>query len=161
LNRKTKEGIVRFMKTDKYVVQTLQAPANLTDPKFAEWYSTFGKRILWMDSNVVEGAIQMNTAWYHSVPAEDPVFPEHSHDEAELIGFFGSNPDDPYDLGAEIVVKIDGEEHVLTKTTMLYIPAGVPHMPMSIKRVDRPVFHFSLVVAPSYGDGGAYSAQKG
>ena len=108
------------------------------------------------DTNVVEGAFQMNTAWYFNVPEVDPVFPEQVHDYDELIGFYGSNPDDPYDLGAEMVVTIDGEEHVLTKTTMLFIPGGVPHMPLSIKRIDRPVFHFSIVMNPEYTGGGAY-----
>lgn len=144
------------MKTDKYVVQTLQEPANLSSPEFAEMYKKFAKRVLWMDSNVVEGAFQMNTAWYFGVPELDPVFTEHVHDYDELIGFYGSNPDDPYDLGAEMVVTIDGEEHTLTKTTLLFLPAGVPHMPLSIKRVDRPVFHFSIVISPEYGAGGAY-----
>ena len=144
------------MRTDKYVVQTLQEPANLSSPEFAAIYKKFAKRVLWMDSNVVEGAFQMNTAWYFGVPELDPVFTEHVHDYDELIGFYGSNPDDPYDLGAEMVVTIDGEEHTLTKTTLLFLPAGVPHMPLSINRVDRPVFHFSIVISPEYGAGGAY-----
>lgn len=143
-------------KTDKYVVQTLQEPANMSTPEFKAMYEKFAKRILWMDTNVVEGAFQMNTAWYFGVPELDPVFTEHVHDYDELIGFYGSNPDDPYDLGAEMVVTIDGEEHVLTKTTMLFIPGGVPHMPLSIKRIDRPVFHFSIVMNPEYTGGGAY-----
>lgn len=111
---------IETMKTDKYVVQTLQEPANLSSPEFQEMYKKFAKRVLWMDSNVVEGAFQMNTAWYFAVPELDPVFTEHVHDYDELIGFYGSNPEDPSDLGAEMVVTIDGEEHTLTKTTMLF-----------------------------------------
>ena len=62
-------------KTDKYVVQTLQEPANMSTPEFKAMYEKFAKRILWMDTNVVEGAFQMNTAWYFDVPEADPVFP--------------------------------------------------------------------------------------
>ncbi|ALP94262.1 hypothetical protein [Intestinimonas butyriciproducens] len=142
-------------KADKYIVQTLQEPANISSPTFKAMYERFAKRVLWMDSNVVEGAFQMNTAWYFGVPDLDPVFPEHTHSYDELIGFFGSNPDDPYDLGAKIEVVIDGETHLLTRTTMLFIPKGLPHMPLSIKRIDRPVFHFSIVMNPEY-TAGAY-----
>ena len=118
-------------------------------------YEKFSRRILWMDGNVVPGAFQMNTAWYYAVPERDPVFEEHVHDYDELIGFFGSDPENPYDLGAEMEVTINGERHLLTKSSLIFAPAGLPHMRISIKRVDRPMFHFSVVMNPEY-KGGAY-----
>ncbi|QEM67742.1 hypothetical protein FO488_05955 [Geobacter sp. FeAm09] len=140
----------------KYVIQKLQDP-NLGSPEFKAMYKKFSNRILWLDGKVVKGAgIQMNTAWYFAVPAKDPVFEEHVHDYDEVVGFYGSNPDDPYDLGGEIEVSINGEKHLINRTTMLYIPAGVKHMPLSIKKVNRPIFHFSIVANKEYGSGGAY-----
>ena len=143
------------MNTKKYIVQDLKDP-NMGTPEFQAMYKKFAKRILWIDNNVVEGAFQMNTAWYFDVPEKDPVFDEHVHDYDEMIGFYGSNPDDPYDLGAEMEVAIDGEVHKLTRTSMIFLPAGMPHMPLSIKKVYRPVFHFSIVLNPEYTGGGAY-----
>ena len=100
-----------FMNTDgeygKYIVQELNNP-NTGTPEFQRVYNNFAKRILWIDGNVVPGAFQMNTAWYCKVPERDPVFPEHVHPEDELIGFFGGDPDDPYNLQAEIEIAIDG-----------------------------------------------------
>jgi len=141
--------------TGKYIVQELQDP-NPGSPEFQAMYKKFAKRILWMDAKVVEGAFQMNTAWYFKVPEWDPVFEEHVHDYDEIVGFYGSNPDDPYDLGGEMEVTIAGEVHKLTRTCMIFLPSGVPHMPLSIKRVDRPIFHFSVVMSPEYSGGGAY-----
>ena len=92
----------------KYIVQDLQTPPNMYNEEFAQMYEKFSRRILWMDGNVVPGAFQMNTAWYYAVPERDPVFEEHVHDYDELIGFFGSDPDHPYDLGAEMEVTING-----------------------------------------------------
>lgn len=142
-------------KNGKYIVQELKEP-NMGTPEFQTMYKKFSNRILWMDSNVVEGAFQMNTAWYFNVPEIDPVFEEHEHDYDEIVGFYGSNPDDPYDLGGEIEVGIDGEMHKLTRTSMLFFPAGMKHMPLAIKRVDRPIFHFSVVMNPEYTGDGAY-----
>ena len=139
----------------KYIVQDLQTPPNMYNEEFARMYEKFSRRILWMDGNVVPGAFQMNTAWYYAVPERDPVFEEHVHDYDELIGFFGSDPDHPYDLGAEMEVTINGERHLLTKSSLIFAPAGLPHMRISIKRVDRPMFHFSVVMNPEY-KGGAY-----
>lgn len=143
------------MDTKKYIVQDLKDP-NMGTPEFQAMYKKFANRILWIDSNVVEGAFQMNTAWYFDVPEKDPVFEEHIHDYDELIGFYGSNPDDPYDLGAEMEVIIDGDVHKLTRTSMIFLPANMAHMPLRILKVDRPVFHFSIVLNPEYTGGGAY-----
>ena len=139
----------------KYIVQDLQTPPNMYNEEFARMYEKFSHRILWMDGNVVPGAFQMNTAWYYAVPERDPVFEEHVHDYDELIGFFGSDPENPYDLGAEMEVTINGERHLLTKSSLIFAPAGLPHMRISIKRVDRPMFHSSVVMNPEY-KGGVY-----
>ena len=138
----------------RYILQELHDP-NMGTPEFQEMYKKFSHRILWIDDKVMPGSFQMNTAWYYAVPEKDPVFEEHEHEYDELIGFFGSNPEDPYDLGAELEVTIDGEKHLLTRTSLIFCPAGMKHMPLSIKRVDRPIFHFSIVVGPEY-NGGAY-----
>jgi hypothetical protein len=134
----------------KYFVQELQEPANLGTPEFREIYDRFAKRILWMDSNVCQGAFQMNTAWYFAVPPRDPIFTEHAHDHDELIGFYGSDPDDPYDLGGVIEFSINDEARRLTRSTMIWVPAGATHNPMRVLEVDRPIFHFSVVMNPTY-----------
>lgn len=146
-------------KCAKYIVQQLQEPAHLSAPSpFKTMYDKFAKRILWMDGNVVPGAFQMNTAWYFNVPERDPVFLEHSHgDTSELIGFFGTDPENPYDLGGEIEFTIDGEAHLLDKTTMIYLPAGISHNPVRITRVDRPIFHFSIIIQEEYDDADFYT----
>ena len=142
------------MESSKYVIQTLQDPP-FADPEFAEMYKKFAKRILWMDGDVCPGAFQMNTAWYFAIPEKNPPFQEHSHNTDELIGFIGSDPDNPNDLGGELEVTVNGETHVITKSTMIFCPAGMPHMPLKFNRVDRPIFHFSVVMEQKY-DGDAY-----
>ncbi len=139
----------------KYIVQdTVNGPT--MDPDFKKIYEKFSHRICWIDGEKVPGAFQMNTAWYHSVPERCPIFGEHSHDGDELIGFFGSDPEHPEDLGGEIEFEIDGEAHLLTKSTIIFAPAGVPHNPMRILKVDRPIFHFSVVSTPMYDGTNTY-----
>jgi hypothetical protein len=134
----------------KNFVQELQEPAALASPEFKEMYQKFARRILWMDSNVCEGAFQMNTAWYFAVPPRDPIFTEHEHDHGELIGFYGSDPDDSNELGGVIEFSINGEAHRLTRSTMIWIPEGAIHNPMRILEVRKPIFHFSVVMNPLY-----------
>lgn len=144
----------------KYAINIKQdtngAPTNM-DAAFKAIYDKFSHRIVWIDGDVVPGAFQMNTAWYSAVPERDPIFLEHCHDDAdELIGFFGSDPDNPNDLNGEIEFTIDGEAHLLTKSSIIFVPAGVPHNPMRILHVDRPIFHFSVVSTHLYDGSGTY-----
>lgn len=142
----------------KFFVQQLQEPASMSAPsEFKTLYEKFAKRILWMDGNVCPGAFQMNTAWYFNVPERDPIFTEHVHDDTnELIGFFSSDKDNPYDLGGKIEFTLGGEAHLLTHTTMIYIPAGITHNPMRILEVNRPIFHFSIIMKDKYDADSTY-----
>lgn len=132
-----------------YFVQNSPGPG--MDADFKRIYDKFAKRILWMDGSVCPGAFQMNTAWYYDVPERDPIFTEHSHsDTNELIGFFSSDKDNPYDLGGKIEFSIEGEAHLLTHSTMIYVPAGLVHNPMRVLEVNRPIFHFSIIMKDTY-----------
>jgi hypothetical protein len=133
----------------KYIVTELKSPHS---PEQAARYAQWAKRILWMDDKVVEGAFQMNCAWYLRPPANPT--PEasgsHTHDTDEIIGFFSGDSEAPYDLGGEVEFWIEGEQHILTRSCMIFIPAGMKHCPLILRRVDRPIFHFSTVVSGEY-----------
>ena len=133
------------------------AGAPILEGDFKRIYENFSNRIAWIDGNVVPGAFQMNTAWYYAVPERDPIFLEHMHEDAdELIGFIGSDPSNPSDLGGEIEFSLNGEAHLLTKSSIIFAPAGLAHNPMRILRVDRPIFHFSVVTTHLYDGSGTY-----
>ena len=149
-------------KYGKYIVQELILPASHTTPVAVELYSRFAQRIHWIDTNVVPGSFQMNTSLYlkpnkglfNDVTKDQAKYVSfkvpHVHDNAEILGFYGTNPDDPYDLGGEIEIVIDGEMHVLTKSSLVFLPGGLPHCPLTVTKVDRPIFHFSIVMDPQY-----------
>ena len=79
-------------KYGKYIVTELKIPES--KQKVAQFYSTYARRILWMDDNVVEGAFHMNTSWFlrASTTTEDQ---PHVHDSDEIIGFYGITPTTP------------------------------------------------------------------
>ena len=134
-----------------YIVQDLQEPGYMSDA-FKEQYKKFARRILYMDTHVVPGAFQMNTSWYIGCTPVDELHGEHTHDFPEMIGFYGSDPENPNDLGAEIEFSIEGEKHLLNKSSLIYMPPGVKHLPLAIVKISRPVFHFSICMNPEYVD---------
>ncbi len=135
------------LRTSKYVVTELKMPES--KKAIDAEYRKFAKRILWMDDRVVEGAFHMNTAWYLKA-ADTLENAPHVHDSDEIIGFFGNDPEDPWDLGGEVEIYLDGEKHTITKSAMIFVPAGMPHCPLILKRVDRPIFHFTTVTGGRY-----------
>jgi hypothetical protein len=141
-------------KYGKYIVRELRPPTRFT-PEFNASYAKWAKRILWMDDDVVKGSFQMNCSWYVRPPIErSSEARAHVHDCPEIIGFFGANPEKPYDLGAEVEFWLEDEMHIITSSAMIFVPAGMKHCPLILRRVDRPVFHFSTLT------GGHYTSTK-
>jgi len=134
-------------KYGKYVITDLKEPEERK--KIAPVYNKYAKRILWMDKDVVPGAFNMNTSWYlkASMTIDDK---PHTHDSDEIIGFFSNDASKPYDLGGEIEIWLEGEKQIITKSCMIFVPAGMVHCPLILKRVDRPIFHFTVVTAGQY-----------
>jgi hypothetical protein len=101
------------------------------------------KRIIYIDDRIIPGSFYVEAVWVvGSVPKVHPI---HHHDKDEILGFVGSNMDDPTDLGAEIDFVIDGEKTTITKTCFIHIPAGVKHGGLHFRKIDRPVFQIAML----------------
>jgi hypothetical protein len=104
-----------------------------------------------LDDSLIKGAPLLEASWL--MPAgfdkQVPVQP-HSHDFVEILASFGSDPNNPHDLGAETEIWLAGEKHVINKSHILYIPKGLEHGPMKFTRMDRPVFHFGVGLGKRY-----------
>ncbi|MCK4862850.1 MAG: hypothetical protein KAS25_01070 [Dehalococcoidales bacterium] len=125
----------------------------------ADWTPTFtddeAMLLIKMDSEVRKGAFYMDTAWYWpgdwpASKGEEGVVGEHVHDYDEAIAYIGTNPDDPYDLCGEVELWIDGKQNILDRSFIAFVPAGIKHCPLKIKRVDRPIFHFTAGMSRAY-----------
>jgi hypothetical protein len=105
----------------------------------------------YLDGKVIPGAWNVICAWFW--PRQEPlvVIPDpHHHDEHEVVCFYGSNPDDPFDLCGEVEFYMEGQKLTLTRSSLIYVPACMEHSPMILTRVDRPIFHFSSVTESSW-----------
>jgi hypothetical protein len=138
----------------KYFVTELKASVG-----DAPWSPVFSeneaRRLLSLDSNVVKGAFYMETAWFWpgkwtESKGDEGIAKEHSHEFAEVIGFVGTDPSDIYSLGGEVELWIDGKQNIIDKSFLAFVPPGVKHCPLRIRRADRPIFHFTAGMGGSY-----------
>jgi hypothetical protein len=74
----------------------------------------------------------------------------HAHPFIEIFSYFGTNVNDPSDLGGEIEFWLEDEMFTLTKSFMVYIPANMEHCPLVFRRMDAPMFHMTLGSGDKY-----------
>ena len=105
-----------------------------------------------IQDSFVKGAFFSGCEWLWQLTGGKPVQieTEHAHDFDEIIAFMGSNRNNPRDLGGEIEVWMDGEPYSITKSSYIFIPKGLKHCPIIIKRLDTPVFMYESANSPGY-----------
>jgi len=105
-----------------------------------------------IQDNIVKGAFFTGCEWLWQLTGNGPVQieVEHAHDFDEIIGFIGSKRNNPRDLGGEIEVWMDGEPYSITKSSYIFIPKGLKHCPIIIKRIDTPIFMYETANSQSY-----------
>jgi hypothetical protein len=139
------------MKYGKYIITEpksgLKLPSYRVNP--AKDTQDVATRLLWLDDDVVKGAFYIECVWYWQA-SDMPRAQAHTHDYDEVIALIGTNPEDLHDLGGEIELWLDDEKHLLTKSCLVYVPRGLKHTPMYLRRVDRPIFHFSAATGRTY-----------
>jgi hypothetical protein len=111
-----------------------------------------GGRVLYLDNDLVPGAFYMETVWIMPRPRLTGAAYEekkktspgpHSHKYDEVIAFFGSDYNNPHELNAEVELWLGDEKHIITKTALVFIPAGLKHAPLVFIEVKKPVFHYT------------------
>jgi hypothetical protein len=109
-------------------------------------------QLLYLDDSMIKGAFYSECVWIlpgGKLPgAAEPN--SHAHDFDEIVTFIGNNVEDPYDLGGEIEFWLEDEPQILTKSCIIFLPKGMFHGPLIIRRVDRPIFHTAMGTGPIY-----------
>jgi hypothetical protein len=131
------------LKYKKYIVEDYV----LTDepelpPEVAEFRST----IVHTNDNIVKGSFFAGFVWYLK-PFEMPganSSVSHSHDFDELLGFLGSDWQNPSNLNAEIEFWLEDERYILRKSCIIFIPKGLKHCPLKLLKCNRPLLHFGI-----------------
>ena len=101
----------------------------------------FLERILWIDGDKLKGAPYMEAVWFKTVNPSGP--PSHIHEFDEVIGFLGTDPEHPDDLGGTIDIDVGGETFTCSKSFYTFVPRGTEHSPIIVPRLERPFIHFS------------------
>lgn len=139
-------------KYEKYIITDfkpgLELPEFRGKPGVPSERSNF---MMWLGDQIIEGSPYVEAVWLWK-GAADPSggFPQHVHNYDEILGFFGTDTEDVYELGGEIEFWLDDEKYLLTRSCLIFVPKGMKHCPIVFKRIDRPIFHFIFVTGGAY-----------
>ena len=139
-------------KYGKYIITGAKADLHLPSYRrdVAEIAAGDHTRLIYLDDKVIKGAFHVECIWYWRGESGQPIVEAHTHSFDEVIAFFGTNREDPQDLCGEIELWLEDEKHILTKSFLAFIPKGMKHCPLIVRKVDRPIFHFLAVIGSEY-----------
>jgi hypothetical protein len=108
---------------------------------------------VWMESKDLEGFNGHFTYGFVRQPgAFHPQEGMLQHPYDECLIFAGLDNTNIHYLGAEISVTLgeEFEEHVFTEPSVVVVPRGTLHGPVTVKSVDAPFVHYGFGLAPEY-----------
>ncbi len=106
------------------------------------------QNVFLLDSEAVPGAPYAAATWYHrtfTAPAE-----QHTHDADEYLSFIGGDPEHPEELNARVTIRLLDEDFTITKSCIIFIPAGTRHTEFSAYDIKRPFICFARCDVPKY-----------
>jgi hypothetical protein len=133
--KKEYENLVKPLKVQ-------QPPAGLyTEPR------------VWMEGKDLEG---FNAHFsYGFIKKRGPFHPMEGaivHPYDECLIFAGLNHTNIRYLGAEISIGLGEEQevHKFSKPSVVVIPKGTPHGPVTVNKLEKPIIHYTIGLAPDY-----------
>jgi mannose-6-phosphate isomerase-like protein (cupin superfamily) len=109
-----------------------------------------GTHLLTVDRSRIKNFFYVDGSWLWKGKSNGPIDEEHRHDYDEVIGFVGAHKEDPHDLGGDVTIWIDGNKHTLSKSSLIFVPAGMKHGPVQIDRIDYPIFSVNIALVGKY-----------
>ncbi|MFC2038529.1 hypothetical protein ACFLUG_02020 [Chloroflexota bacterium] len=134
-------------KYEKNILTKLIIPEDVQAKQ--EEYNKRATRVLWLEDFVMEGAPSIILSWYWKATEEEGT-PSHTHDYDEVLGFIGSDPDNPHDLGGEVEIWLDDEKYNVTESCFVLCPAGVHHCPLRVVSVNKPILFLAISLTDKY-----------
>ncbi len=136
------------MKQGKYARYFLTEPGLRNKPRIQ-----MSNPSAYVDSELHFGApVNFSMAWrYIKEPMLFDRVP-HSHKFDEFLCFLGGNLEDIFEFDATIELSMgeESELYLIEQPTIVYIPAGFVHTPLTFKRIVKPVLFHPIALTPNY-----------
>ncbi len=112
----------------------------LPDEQRFKGFAKMPTMVAYTDNDIIEGSKYFSVMIMGEEATKHPGHGPHIHQDPELLVALGTDPDNPRDLGAkmEMCMGPEMESHIITESTMIWVPAKFVHAPFRILEVTRP-----------------------
>lgn len=149
----TKYG--KYIMREPHAPFTLEPIPGMTPEEMENWLAS-GPPTMRVNLNLIKN-IGLDFAFVGVIKPDEPGHighPSHSHDVDEYIWFHGGNPANLLDFRAEVEITLgagkDAEKHIIDAASVVFVPGGLPHLPVIFKKVDQPIFWGHILVTHDY-----------
>ncbi|HTY81833.1 MAG TPA: hypothetical protein VMB24_03540 [Dehalococcoidales bacterium] len=142
-------------KYEKYIIYKAEAPKDIPEYRHesAEVKSPGMTRLASLVGNAIPEAPHMGAMWFLPRPPNNGTKPgveAHTHEFDEVLGFYGGDPNNPDELYGEVEFWLGDEKYLLTKSCIIFVPKGLKHCPLFIRKLEKPMLHMGWSpVAPT------------
>jgi hypothetical protein len=106
--------------------------------------------VAFTDNDIIEGSQYFSVMLMGEEATKGAGHGPHIHEDPELLVALGTDPANPKDLGAdmEMCMGPEMESHIISESTMIWIPAKFIHCPFRILKVRRPFLFIQCQYSP-------------
>ena len=106
--------------------------------------------VVFTDNDIIEGSKYFSVMLMGEEATKGAGHGPHIHEDPELLVALGTDPTNPKDLGAdmEMCMGREMESHIISESTMIWIPAKFVHCPFRVLRVRRPFLFIQCQYSP-------------
>jgi hypothetical protein len=103
-------------------------------------FGRMSSMVTFTDADILEGSKYFSVMWMGEEATKMGGHGPHIHQDPELLVALGTDPANPQDLGAdmEMCMGPEMESHIITVSTMIWVPGKFIHAPFRILKVRRP-----------------------
>lgn len=136
------------MKYSKYFLH------ELPEEQRKKGFGRMPSMVAFTDNDIIAGSKYFSVMLMGEEATKGAGHGPHIHDDPELLVALGTDPANPRDLGAdmEMCMGPEMESHIISESTMIWIPAKFVHCPFRILKVRRPFLFIQCQYSPKLNE---------
>ncbi len=104
--------------------------------------------VMKVDQNRLKDFFSVDCTWFWRSDPDQIVEGTRISEANQVIGLVGSDQQNPFSLGGEITIWVDGKKNVLKKSSLIFVPAGVSYGPIKIDHMEHPISYSAIGILP-------------
>jgi hypothetical protein len=134
--------LIRNKRQEEKMPNLKYADRIITDTGFGSTH------VVKVDQNRLKDFFSVDCTWFWSSDSNQIVDGARISDCNQVIGLVGAYPEDPFSLAGEMTIRVDGKKEILNRSSLIFVPAGVPFGPVQINHMEHPIFYTTIGIRP-------------